>query len=1016
MTEVATASEETRVELEQCRQRIRELARAEVLLAGENRILEAVARGVALTDILASVCRLIEESSPGSLCGILLYDAANNRVEHGAAPSLPEAYNRAIHHRTVTPEAGPCGTALCLKEQIIAADIASDARWDTDGWRSLALEQGLRACWSTPILYSGGTALGTFALYWREPRSPTARDQKLIEQVSHLAAVAIERRRIEERLRRNERGLIEAIDTIPGLVWSVLPDGEVDFLNQRWREYTGLTLEQARGWGWRAAIHPDDLDRLEVYWRSTLASGQPGETEARLRRYDGSHRWFLFRAVPLFDESGKLVKWYGQNTDIDDRKRAEALLAGEKQVLEMIARGEGLSSILDTLCRIVESVSPDTLASIMLLDQSSNRLWHAASPSLPRGYTDGMGGIKIGPSVGSCGTAVHRREPVIVCDIATDPLWADYRSVALAHGLKASWSTPIFSSTCQILGTFALLAREPRSPTAEHHQISSQITHLASIAIDRKRAEQRLRQSEAYLKEAQRLSLTGSFGLKVATGELVWSDETFCIMAYDRTITPTLDLVWQRIHPDDLCRVRETIERANREEIDSDFEHRLLLPDGRIKHVRVMARAMKSERGELEFVGAVMDITERKKAAEALHASEHLARGQAEALRLTQDSLARETVSDRMVEHVMRAVTLQLKAHSSSVWLKDETTGLMTFEFALENGEFRTKADSNLAAVSPSLPVDAVWPWPEVFRTGQSVLLEDIRTGMDFPWRQHVLAQGIISILIVPMLVSGKVAGVIGLRFQEKRSFRTGELELAQAMANQAMLAVQLMRLSQANREAAVIAERNRLARDMHDTLAQGFTGVIMQLEAAKGAMASADAASAVTHIERAEALARSSLGEARRSVRAMRTRSLVDGTLSTALDDLLKRMTSGTELQAELAVRGLTRPMPPACEEGLLRIAQESLTNTIKYAKARRFSATLSFLSGAVQLQLADDGCGFDPRAESDGFGLIGMRERTEQMAGQFVLRSKPGEGTEIVVELNQSDAGNGSHEKRQD
>jgi signal transduction histidine kinase len=223
------------------------------------------------------------------------------------------------------------------------------------------------------------------------------------------------------------------------------------------------------------------------------------------------------------------------------------------------------------------------------------------------------------------------------------------------------------------------------------------------------------------------------------------------------------------------------------------------------------------------------------------------------------------------------------------------------------------------------------------------------------------------------------------------------------------------MRLSQANRESAVIAERNRMARDLHDTLAQGFTGIIMQLEATKGAMGNVDTTAALVHIERAEKLARDSLGEARRSVRAIRSRSLVDGTLSTALDELLKRMTSGTELQAELVVQGDGRPLPPHWEEGLLRITQESLTNTMKYAQARRFRASLSFMPGAVRLQLVDDGRGFDPQAEHEGFGLIGMRERAEQMAGNFIQRSKPGEGTEIVIELNQPNGANGNHEIHQ-
>lgn len=128
--------------------------------------------------------------------------------------------------------------------------------------------------------------------------------------------------------------LRQAIDTIPGFVWSALPDGSVDFLSQRWCDYTGVSLQDAAGKGWQSAIHPEDLPQLVDRWSSLLNGREPGEFEARLRRFDGTFRWFLIRAVPLRDDSGRVAKWYGQNTDIEDRKRAETLLA-EKRLLEM---------------------------------------------------------------------------------------------------------------------------------------------------------------------------------------------------------------------------------------------------------------------------------------------------------------------------------------------------------------------------------------------------------------------------------------------------------------------------------------------------------------------------------------------------------------------------------------------------------------------------------------------------------------------------------------------------------
>jgi PAS domain S-box-containing protein len=129
-----------------------------------------------------------------------------------------------------------------------------------------------------------------------------------------------------ERLERSERELSEVIETIPSMAWSATPDGAAEFFNGRWLAYAGLTIDEARGWGWTVAVHPDDLNVLVDYWRALMTSGQSGEIEGRLRRFDGVYRWFLFRATPSIDETGKIVKWYGTNTDIDERKTAEQAL------------------------------------------------------------------------------------------------------------------------------------------------------------------------------------------------------------------------------------------------------------------------------------------------------------------------------------------------------------------------------------------------------------------------------------------------------------------------------------------------------------------------------------------------------------------------------------------------------------------------------------------------------------------------------------------------------------------
>ena len=158
----------------------------------------------------------------------------------------------------------------------------------------------------------------------------------------------------------------------------------------------------------------------------------------------------MVRAVPLRNEQGKILKWYGTAIDIEDRKRAEALLAGEKRVLEMVAKGDPLARILDTLCRLVEEQAGSVLASILLIED--NLLRHGGAASLPKTYTDSIDGLTIGPGVGSCGTAAYTGKQVIVGDIATDPLWAGYRTAALSHGLRACWSTPTPGATSRSTG------------------------------------------------------------------------------------------------------------------------------------------------------------------------------------------------------------------------------------------------------------------------------------------------------------------------------------------------------------------------------------------------------------------------------------------------------------------------------------------------------------------------------------------------------------------------------------
>ena len=434
-----------------------------------------------------------------------------------------------------------------------------------------------------------------------------------------------EQKRAEEAARRSERELRAVIETIPAVAFSTWPDGSNDWVNQRWVEYSGLSAEATSGAGWRSTVHPDDRDEHMNKWRTSLVSGEPLENEARHRGAHGEYRWFLVRAVPLRDEQGHILKWYGTLTDIEDRKRAESLLGGEKRILEMVAKGDSLSQILDSLCRLVEEQASDVLASILLLD--GNRLRRGGAPSLPKAYTDATDGAVIGPCAGSFGTAAYRGEQVIVEDIGTDPLWAEYRGLALPHLLRACWSTPVFSSQGKVIATFAMYYREPHSPSLRDQEIIEQITHLAGVAIERKLVQDKLRRSESYLTEAERLTHTGSWAYDPANQKaLYWSEEMFRIWGFDpQQGPPDAERLLQRIHPEDLERMREEIEKglSGSVKVDVEIDFRIVLPDGTLKYINTAYHPVFDQTGNVvEYVGTSVDVTERKRAEEELRAAE----------------------------------------------------------------------------------------------------------------------------------------------------------------------------------------------------------------------------------------------------------------------------------------------------------------------------------------------------------------------------------------------------------
>jgi PAS domain S-box-containing protein len=364
------------------------------------------------------------------------------------------------------------------------------------------------------------------------------------------------------------------VDSIPGLIHTARPDGYLDYFNKPWLEYLGVTLDKVTGWNWTAFIHSEDVDGILSKWRACLATGKIFEYETRVRRADGEYRWMFHRKVPLRDANDNIVRWYGSSLDIEERRAAEEALRRSESYLAEAQR------------------------------MSHTGSWANAATGEPRYWSEEcyrVLGFNPSKPLPSLATIFHR-------------IHADDRPAMQEQLDRAIRDKTDFEVDMRIIHPVTGI-RSIRSTGHAVVDTCGGLREMVGTVIDiteHKRAEEAIRRSEAYLAEAQRLSHTGSFGWRVSSSEIFWSDETFCIFECDPTSKPTIEFILSRVHPEDHDLVQQQIDGALRKGSGFDFEHRLQMPDGSVKHVRVTARPAKDNAGDVEFVGAVTDVTERK--------------------------------------------------------------------------------------------------------------------------------------------------------------------------------------------------------------------------------------------------------------------------------------------------------------------------------------------------------------------------------------------------------------------
>ena len=1025
--------------------------RSQAIQQGQKQFLELLASGSDFQETLHTLVETIEEQWPGMLGLVLLLERDTQRLQLGASVSLPEEYVQTLEGLKIGPEVGSCGTASFHGKRVVVEDIRTDPRWD--GLRELAVKHGLLACWSQPVFSPEGEVVGTFAMYYRHPRSPSPAELETIQLGAHLVGVAVQRKNADEALRESRRRLSTLISNLPGMAYRCRnePSWPMEFVSEGSLDLTGYPPEEFRaetGLSYGDLIHEEHRKPIWEKVQQALREGEPYRLTYRIRSKEGI-KWVWEQGQGVLTENGQVTHLEGFITDITERVQAQQNL--ERRVEE---RTKELSTLLEISHDLVSTLDLEALSN-QVLDQLGEVInYQAASVMIKedqilrvlayRGPIPKKRALNIKFSLQETlanQEVITRKEPVIIDDIREDnPLGQAVREAAgeeieTTYSYLRCWMGVPLLIKGEVVGMLTLDSDEPGYYGEAEAEITMAFANQVAVAVDNarlfSRAQQRADESEtlAAVQRAITSRLDPEAVLQLIADEARRLTDTDISAVYlleedqleisyisgdvpDEIIGQTLQVensvAGQAVKNQALVLIFDTWEdeRVDRTVADRVGARSLLIVplisgEETIGTITVANRTPGGFDAEDERLltslasNAVISLENAR-----LYQAEQERRQVAEGLR---DILAILN-SDRPVEDILEQVNQQavqlLQADAGAIYALVEDSSLIGVV-----SSFRMPA---AFSTFNSIPLrDA--PAASSVLAGEPYLMEDIEQQQD----PSTLGGGQLSQLIrehfkasltLPITVKEEVFGAISLYFQTPTHFSEDEIRLANSFADQAALAIENANLRSQAEQTAVAEERNRLARDLHDAVTQTLFSASLIAEVLPRIWKK-DQEMGQQRLEELRELTRGALAEMRTLLMELRPKAV----LETDLDELLEQLSSGfvgrTRIPVDYQLRGDAQ-LPDEIKVAFFRILQESLNNIAKHARAEQVWIDISVRDQGAEMSIRDDGRGFDPEsipAESLGVGI--MRERAREINADLEINSSPGKGTEIRIGWNRDE-----------
>jgi PAS domain S-box-containing protein len=480
---------------------------------------------------------------------------------------------------------------------------------------------GLKTAVGLPIL-SGDEVIAIIEFFLRDWRSENERLVNVIAAVAAQLDLAVERKAATDELARTNEILHSILADMGDAVIVADKYGNFLLFNPAAQRMfgSGAGGVPPKEWASRYGLFLPDKVTPFPSEELPLSRSIRGEEVNNIEIYVRNQRvpqglWTRVTGRPLRTPNGDLLGGVIVCRDITLIKEEEFFRAGQSHVLEMIAADKPLAEVLTELVLLMEAQARGLRCSILLLGRDGKHVQHGAAPHLPEAYVKAVNGSPIGPRSGSCGTAMFTRRPVVVTDVMTSPLWADYRELAKICGLSACWSTPIISPQGDVLGSFAMYREEKRGPRREEERLNEIATHIAGIAIERQRQQEALREREARISLAAESADLALWSLYPENNTVWMSEKGRAIYGFEPDARLTCDSILSRVHPDEREKIKAEYDSSCAIHGKFENEHRILLPYGKVRWVIMRGRCIKGEDGKiLETIGVTVDVSAQKQA------------------------------------------------------------------------------------------------------------------------------------------------------------------------------------------------------------------------------------------------------------------------------------------------------------------------------------------------------------------------------------------------------------------